>query len=122
VSWVSMSYGAVLSAVLAVVTIAYGARDRRRPALVTGAAVALVMPVAWNTILRRTGSTGAFSHDLPFRPFPISWQDVGTGVFTLAGAAVAFGLLASPADPPAGTIRLALWTALAALLVDIYLY
>jgi hypothetical protein len=116
-----MIYGAVISAVLAVAVVSLAAKGRRQVLAVAGAA-ALLMPLAWNTILRVTGTTGAFSHDLPFRPFPISWQDTGCGVFTLAGAAVAFGLLAAAEESPAGTTRLALWTALAALLVDIYLY
>jgi hypothetical protein len=116
-----MAYGAALSAVLAVTLLAYAAKDRRRSTLVTAALSALVMPVAWNLILRLTGATAAFSHDLPFRPFPVSWQDTGTAVFTLAGAFVAF-TLPSAAAPARTVLRLALWTALATFLVDIYLY
>lgn len=121
-SWSSMTYGAVLSAVLATALVAYAAKDRRRSVLVTTAAVALVMPLLWNIMLRVTGATAAFSHDLPFRPFPISWQDTGSGVFTLAGASIALGLLTATNEPSGKTARLALWTALAALLIDIYLY
>jgi hypothetical protein len=117
-----MTYGAALSAVLALVLVAYATKDRRRTVLAAAAGAALVMPICWNTILRLTGATDAFSHDLPFRPFPISWQDTGSGVFTLAGAALAYALIAAPTDPAPRTARLALWTALAALLVDIYLY
>jgi hypothetical protein len=121
-SWFAMTYGAALSAVLAVALVAYPGRDRRPGTLVAVAGSALAMPIFWNMILRVTGATGIFSHDLPFRPFPISWQDVGSGVFTLAGAAVAIGLTAGSALPAARAVRLALWTALAALLIDIYLY
>lgn len=71
----SMLYGAGLSAVLAVLVVAFLAKDRRPGVLITAALSAFVMPLAWNTILRLTGSTGAFSHDIPFRPFPVSWQD-----------------------------------------------
>src|SRR5450759_4135940 len=74
-----MSYGAVLSCALAAVLVAYPGRDRRWPVLATAAGSALVMPICWNVILRVTGATATFSHDLPFRPFPISWQDVGSG-------------------------------------------
>jgi hypothetical protein len=35
--------------------------------------------LCWNLVLRTTGANAAFSHDLPFRPFPISWQDTGSG-------------------------------------------
>ena len=116
-----MAYGAALSTLLAMALLAFAAKDRRRTTLVIGALAALAMPVAWNLILRLTGATAAFSHDLPFRPFPVSWQDVGTAVFTLAGAAVAFAVT-SPDTPARQVLHRALWTALAAFLVDIYLY
>ena len=118
----AMTYGAVLSAVLATLLVAFLARDRRPTVLLTAAGSALIMPVCWNAILRVTGATGAFSHDLPFRPFPISWQDVGSGVFTLAGASAAFALGAAATRRPPQAFGLAAWSALAALLVDIYLY
>lgn len=118
----SMLYGAALSAVLALVLVAFVAKERRPAALGTAALSALLMPFWWNSILRWTGATGAFSHDLPFRPFPISWQDTGSGMFTLAGAGAALALGVSAKEPAARVARLALWTALAALLVDIYTY
>jgi hypothetical protein len=116
-----MAYGAALSAVLAVALLAFVAKERRRSTLVTAALTTLSMPVAWNLILHLTGATAEFSHDLPFRPFPVSWQDTGTGMFTLAGAAAAF-TITSPTASARSVLRLALWTALAAFLVDIYLY
>jgi len=118
----SMLYGAALSAVLAVAVVAVIARGRRPGVLITVAVAAFVMPVCWNTILRTTGATAAFSHDLPFRPFPISWQDTGSGVFTLAGTAIALALGVEATEPARRTARLALSTALAALLIDIYTY
>jgi hypothetical protein len=69
VTWFSMTYGAVLSAVLAALLIAYAAQDRSRPVIATAAGSAMVMPLFWNTILSVTGATADFSHDLPFRPF-----------------------------------------------------
>jgi hypothetical protein len=80
------------------------------------------MPVCWHVVLRLTGATPAFSHDLPSGLFPISLQDIGSGVFTLAGASVALGLGAGATDPGARVIRPAWWAAVAALLIDIYLY
>lgn len=117
-----MTYGAVLSAVVAALLVAFAARDRNRAVLATAAGSALLAPLCWNSILRVTGATGAFSHDLPFRPFPISWQDVGSGVYTLALASAALSLGAAASRRPAEAFRLAAWTALGALLVDIYLY
>jgi hypothetical protein len=117
-----MLYGAVLSAGLAAVLIAL-AGNRRRPAIVLAAALAaLVMPLAWNLMLRKTGATGLFSHDLAFKPFPISFQDTGSGVCTLAGASLALGLGAARNETAPRVARLAVLTALAALLIDIYTY
>lgn len=116
-----MTYGAVLSAIAAILLIRFAAREKDLPVVLRCAASALVMPVAWNSILKITETTSDFSHDLPFRPFPISWQDTGTGVFTLAGAALLLGLTL-PNSNPRRVATLAAWTALAALLIDIYTY
>jgi len=117
-----MLVGALLSALVALVLLLLVRKERRVGVAATAAGAAFLMPMAWNSILNWTGAIGLFSHDLPFPPIPISWQDTGTGVFTLAGAAIA--LMAGPcrreaARSVAGTAAL---TALAALLVDIYLY
>ena len=118
----TMLYGASLSAIAAAALVAFAGRDRRPPVLATAALAAFLMPLWWNLILRWTGATGAFSHDLPFRPVPVSWQDTGSGVFTLAGAATALGLGPGARQPAGQTARLALWTALGAFLIDIYTY
>ena len=87
-----MLYGAALSALVAVALVAVPGRCRRSSVLLATGAAAFLMPVAWNLILRTTGATSLFSHDIPFRPFPISWQDTGSGVFTLAGASMLLAL------------------------------
>jgi len=118
----SMLYGAGLSAIVAVVLVGGLARVRRPAVLITAGLAAFLMPLWWNSILRWTGATQAFSHDLPFRPFPVSGQDTGSGMFTLAGAAIALTLSAGTREPARTTTKLALWTALAAFLIDIYTY
>ncbi len=118
----SMLYGAALSAILAVLLVAGVAKNRRPTVLLTAALAAFLMPLCWNSILRATGATSAFSHDIPFPPFPISWQDTGSGVFTLAGASLALALTAGAKQPARRITPLVLWTAAAALLVDIYTY
>lgn len=118
----SMLYGAALSVVAAALLVAFVARDRRPRVLITVGLAAFVMPIWWNLILRWTGATDAFSHDLPFRPFPVSWQDTGSGVFTLAGAAIALAVGVCAKEPAGPVGRTALWTALGAFLIDIYTY
>ncbi len=118
----SMLYGAALSTVLAVLLIALVAKDRRPTVLATAGIAAFLMPICWNFILRATGATAAFSHDLPFKPFPVSWQDTGSGVFTLAGASLAFALGITAHEPSRHALRLSLLTALGAFLIDIYTY
>ena len=117
-----MAYGAAVSAVVAVMLVAVAGRDRRPAVLVSAAAAAFLMPLVWKAILQLTHATEASFQDLPLRVFPINWQDTGTGLLTLAGASLLFALLTPRLDPPPRTSLLAVWTALAALLVDVYLY
>jgi hypothetical protein len=117
-----MLYGAALSAALAVALVVLVGRCRRTPVVLGAAMAAFLMPLAWNLILRDTGATGLFSHDLPFRAFPISWQDTGSGVFTLAGASAVLALGPGRSDRSARVSHWALLAALAALVVDVYTY
>ena len=106
-----MLYGAALSAALAAPLVVTFGRCRRTPIVLATAVAAFLMPLAWNLILRDTGATGLFSHDLPFRAFPISWQDTGRAVFTLAGASAVLALGPARGDRPD---RVAHWALLAA--------
>lgn len=117
-----MLYGAALSAALAAVLVAFPAGSRRPAIVLASALAAFAMPLAWNLILRTTGATGSFSHDLPFKPFPISWQDTGSGVFTLAGASLVLALGPGRDGTPGRVAALSVLTAVAALLIDIYTY
>jgi hypothetical protein len=117
-----MFLGALLSAFAGVAVLVLLRRERRISVLAAAAGSALIMPMIWNSILNWTGATGLFSHDLPFTPFPVSWQDTGTAVFTLAGAAVALMLGPCRHDAPLSIFWTAAATALAALIIDVYLY
>jgi uncharacterized membrane protein len=114
--------GAALSVAASIALVALLGRCRRPAVLLAVGVAAFLMPLVWNLILRDTGATGSFSHDLPFEPFPISWQDTGTGVFTLAGASVLLAFGPGRRDRPDRVSLWALLTALAALLVDVYTY
>jgi hypothetical protein len=120
-SWASILYGAALSAVVAGVALAVLARPRQPALILTGALATGIGPLAWNAILRATHASQFFT-DAPLRLLPASWQDTGSGVFTLAGTAVLLGLGPLAAAPARRTIGLAMLCGLAAFLVDVYLY
>ncbi|MDP9696788.1 UNVERIFIED_ORG: hypothetical protein J2X79_004371 [Arthrobacter globiformis] len=117
-----MFLGALLSAFAALALLVLVRRERRLGVLATASGAALVMPMTWNSVLNWTGAIGLFSHDLPFAPFPVSWPDSGTAVFTLAGAAAALMLGPCRRDAPRSIVGTAAATALAALIIDVYLY
>ncbi|WP_330308449.1 MULTISPECIES: hypothetical protein [unclassified Streptomyces] len=120
IGWAQIGYGAVLSAVFAAGLIVV-ARGRTRAVVMTGALAAAVGPLAWNAVLRAAHGDQFFT-DAPVIVFPVSWQDTGSGVFTLAAAALGYGLGPLAAQPTRTSIRYALLAAGAALLVDVYLY
>ena len=117
-SWTQIFSGAGLSALAAVAVTILAVRERRASAILLAAVAAITGPVAWNAVLHSAGSDDFF-HDAPIALFPMSWQDVGSGVWTLAFASVVFGFTQSSSRR--ATV-LALATAVAAFLVDIYLY
>jgi hypothetical protein len=119
-SWGAVTYGIVLSGLLAAAAFALLLRERRSSVIVTGALAAGLAPLAWDLILRHT--RGNFFVDAPGYVFPISYEDTGSGVFATALGAIALGF--GPLRRATGR-RVALGAAvcgLAALLVDIYLY
>ena len=79
----------------------------------------LARPAARPTRRAATGAEGFFV-DIPFKPFPVSWQDTGSGVFTLAAAALAYAAMGT--ERTRRTTGYGLLAAIGALLVDIYLY
>ena len=119
IEWSTILYGAALSALAAALLLVAVVRGKRPAVIVLGALAAFLGPLAWNAILRAAHGDQFFT-DAPTTIFPISWQDTGSGVFTLAVAAQLYGIAAiEPSRRAAGYSLLA---ALAALLVDIYLY
>ncbi|GHF24400.1 MULTISPECIES: hypothetical protein [Streptomyces] len=120
IGWAQIGYGAALSAAFAVLLL-IAARCRNRAALTTAALAAAAGPFAWNAILRAAHGEQFFT-DAPVAVFPISWQDTGSAVFTLALASLALALGPLATRPARTGIRYALVAAVAALLTDIYLY
>jgi hypothetical protein len=110
-AWSVIAHGAALSAALAVVLVLLLAKQRQPAVLATVALGALVGPVSWYAILRATHADQLFS-----------WQDTGSGVFTLAALSLLLGFGPLRTSPGQRVARVATVAALATLLVDIYLY
>ena len=119
-TWGAVVWGVVASGVLAVVLFLLILRVRSRGTLAAGAVAAMLGPLVWDLILRHTG--GDFFVDAPGVVFPISFEDLGSGVFATAIAALLLGLGPLRAATGARVAWASLLCGLAALLVDIYLY
>ena len=118
ISWQTIFYGAAISALAAVLLVFLAARERRWTTLALVAASAALGPIAWNAVLHRVDANDFFV-DLDVAVFPVSWQDCGSGVWTLALASVLLGLEGGGARR---ATFIAVLTGVAAWLVDIYLY
>jgi membrane-associated phospholipid phosphatase len=119
-SWGAVTYGVLLSGLVAALAVALVLRDRRGSVLVTAAVSAAAAPLAWDLVLRHTG--GDFFTDAPGVVFPISFEDTGSGVFATALSALLLGFGPLRAADGRRVALTATVCGLAALLVDIYLY
>ncbi len=120
-SWGVIAYGAALSTVFAVLLVGLIARERAPGVLLTVAIGTFAGPVVWNAILRATAANQFFV-DAPIPVFPISWQDTGSGIVTLAALALVLGVGPLRTGSGGRVALLSLLGALAALIVDTYLY
>lgn len=116
-----ITYGAALSALAATLLVGFVGRERRPALLICAAASAALGAISWNAILHATHAD-QFFHDAPIPVFPISWQDTGSGVFSIAVATMLLGFGPLRANSARRLALLAVLTGLGALLVDIYLY
>ena len=106
ISWASIVYGAVLSAVAAALLVYAARRDRRYDIFAAAAASGALGPLIWNAILHRVEGREFFV-DAPVTVIPASWQDAGSGVFTVAAAALILGF--GPGRNDAGGRSLRAW-------------
>ena len=133
IGWGQIAYGAVLSAIAAglLLTLSSGRLRstgpgprswlERLPVILAGGISAASAPLAWNAILRATEARSFFV-DAPLVVLPASWQDTGSGIYTLALAALVLGAGPLAAEPGRRVAVSALLCGLAAFLVDVYLY
>ena len=122
IDWPQIFSGAALTAAIVAVVFAIVLRERAVNVITPAVIAALLGPLSWNALLHRAATDAdAFFVDIPFKPFPVSWQDTGSGVFALAVASLALGC-ALRRDRAGRILRLALVVAAVAFLVDVYLY
>ena len=121
IEWPQIAYGAALSALAAAAVLTLVARPRRLSVIGTGAAAAALGALAWNAILLAVDGRQFFV-DAPIAVFPVSWQDTGSGVFALTAAAMLLGFGPLRSQPSKRSAGYAAVVALAALVVDVYLY
>lgn len=119
-TWGAVVWGVAASGVLAVVLCFFILRVRARRTLAAAAVSAMLAPLLWDLILRHTG--GNFFVDAPGVVFPVSFEDLGSGVFATAIGALVLGLGPLRAATGARVASASLLCGAAALLVDIYLY
>jgi hypothetical protein len=119
-TWGAVVFGVAASAFVAGVGVRFLLRETRIAVLMVAVVSAALGPLFWDLVLRHTG--GRFFTDAPGVVFPVSYEDVGSGVWTmaLAGLMLGFGPMHRDAGNRVAVVALA--CALAALLVDIYLY
>ena len=121
ISWATILYGALLSAVAAALLVLAARRERRLDLLVAAAVSGALGPFLWNAILHRVEGREFFV-DAPISIMPASWQDTGSGVFTVATGAVLLGAGPLRAETGRRVVVCSLLCGLAAFLVDVYLY
>ena len=116
--WSHILYGSLIGPLVGVVAlIVLG--ERRPITLVTVAAGICGGTWIWNTMLN-VRHADVIDVDIPFKPFPISWQDTGTGVFAFATATLVLLATVHRNEPGHRTLKVAGVAALAALIMDIY--
>ncbi len=73
----------------------------------------------WNFMLN-IRHAGVIDGDIAFKPFPISWQDTGTGIFSFAFATALLLATTHRHQPGHRTLKFAATAAAAALVMDVY--
>ena len=116
--WWRVTFGSVVGPVVGLAVL-WAVRERDARSLVATALGVCGGTWLWNTMLN-VRHAGVIDGDVPFRPFPISWQDTGTGVFAFAFAALVLLATTGRTRPGARTLKIAGIAALAALVMDIY--
>lgn len=116
--WSHVLFGSLVGPVVGIAAL-WVFRERHHPTLAISAVAVFTGTWLWNGMLNVRHAT-MIDGDIPFKPFPISWQDTGTGIFALAFATAALLATVHRHEPGHRTLKIAGIAAVAALLMDIY--
>jgi hypothetical protein len=116
--WSQVLFGSLIGPAAGVLLL-WSLRERRWATLAVTAASVCAGTWLWNSMLN-VRRAGVIDGDIPFKPFPISWQDTGTGVFAFTFAALALLATIQRDEPGRRTLKIAGIAALAAFVMDVY--
>ena len=116
--WTHVLYGSLIGPLVGVAVL-WLFRERNVVALSITAVGVCGGTWLWNAMLN-VRHANVIDGDIPFRPFPISWQDTGTAVFAFAATALLLLITIHQHQPGYRTLKLAGIASLAALVMDIY--
>ena len=116
--WPRIVFGSIIGPAVGVALL-YLLGERQPRTLAVAAVAACAGTWLWNTMLNIRHAT-TIDGDIPFRPFPISWQDTGTAIFTFATVSGVLLATTGRHQPGRHTLKLAGIMTAAVLTLDIY--
>lgn len=116
--WSRIVFGSIIGPIVGTALL-WALRERDPRTLATAAAGVFAGTWLWNLMLNVRHAT-TVDGDIPFKPFPISWQDTGTGIFALAMTTVLLLATVQRNEPGHRTLKIAGIAAGAAFLIDVY--
>lgn len=116
--WSHVLFGSLIGPAVGVAAL-WALRERNRRTLAVTAGAVCAGTWLWNLMLN-VRHAAVIDGDIPFKPFPISWQDTGTGIFAFAFATVALIATIHRNEPGHHTLKVAGIAAVAAFLMDLY--
>ena len=116
--WSHVLFGSLVGPALAVVLL-WVAKERRPLTWAIVALAACAGTWVWNAMLNIRHAS-VVDGDIPFKPFPISWQDTGTAVFSFTAITLALLAHIHRDEPGRRTFKIAGIATLAVLVMDVY--
>ena len=116
--WSSVLFGSLVGPLIGLAVL-WLIRERHRLTLLTAGLGVFSGTWLWNLMLN-IRDAGVIDGDIAFKPFPISWQDTGTGIFSFAATTALLLATIHRNEPGHRTLKIAGITALAALVMDVY--